>query len=374
MSGNKTEKPTAKKIKDAAQKGQSFKSKELVITCLLLVGMGYLLRFIDFSTLTDVWRLAIVNNFSQDFHSYGNVVVLAGLKILLPFIGLCVVAATLPTLLQTGFLLASKALKLNFSSLNPVNGFKKMFSLRTVKDAVKSILFLTGFCFAGVVFWHNEKAKLFSQINMPIGQLFHVWAGFLSSMVMTCLLFGMMVVVLDALAEYFLHIKDLKMDKQEVKREHKEQDGNPEIKSKRKQVHSELLSEQVKSDVKNSKVIIANPTHIAVGIYINAEMMNIPFISVMETNQRALAVRAYAEEVGVPVVENIALARHIFNTHKRYSFVGLDEIDDIFKILIWLEQVESAWMYENQPDDEATAAGSVVDKKESTAPVTSKTE
>lgn len=348
MSANKTEKPTAKKIKDAAQKGQSFKSKDLITTCLLLVGMVYLSKFIDLSMLTSLWRLAIANGFTDNFHNYGNVMVLAGLKIFLPFLGLCVVATTLPTLLQTGFLLASKALKLNFSSLNPVNGFKKMFSLRTVKDTIKSILFLVGFVFSGIIFWDNERVRIFSQINMSGKMLFGAWAEFLSSLVMTCLLFGLMVVVLDALAEYFLHIKDLKMDKQEVKREHKEQDGNPEIKSKRKQAHQELLSEQVKSDVRNSKVIIANPSHIAVGIYINVEMINIPFISVMETNQRALAVRAYAKEVGVPVVENIAVARRIYQKHKRYSFVNLDELDDIFKILIWLEQVENAWVHEHQ--------------------------
>ena len=63
----------------------------------------------------------------------------------------------------------------------------------------------------------------------------------------------------------------------------------------------------------------------------------------METNQRALAVRRYAEKEGVPVVEDISLARRIFKTHSRYSFIKLDEIDEVLKILIWLEQVENAW-------------------------------
>lgn len=355
MSGNKTEKPTAKKLKDAAQKGQSFKSKELVTSCLLIIGMLYLMNVINFTALTTIWRDIIATNFSIDFHSYANAVALAGLKILLPFLCLCVLSATLPTLLQTGFMLASKALKLNFSALNPVNGVKKLFSLRTVKDSVKALLFLGGFVCAGIIFWNKHKVEIFSQINMTGAALFSMWGKLLSSLVMTCMMFGLLVIVLDALAEYFLHIKDLKMDKQEVKREHKEQDGNPEIKSKRKQVHGELLSEQVKSDVKNSKVIIANPTHIAVGIYINAEMMNIPFISVMETNQRALAVRAYAEKNGVPVVENIALARRIFSTHKRYSFISLEELDEIIKILIWLEQVEHAWMHEHQTPEAVSA-------------------
>jgi type III secretion protein U len=132
------------------------------------------------------------------------------------------------------------------------------------------------------------------------------------------------------------------MDKDAVKREHKEQEGSPEVKGKRRDLHQELLSEQIKSDIRSSRVIVANPTHIAVGIYFRPEITVMPFISLMETNQRALAVRKYAAKVGVPVVTDIALARRIFKTHQRYSFVKLDELEQVLRLLVWLEEVEQA--------------------------------
>lgn len=348
MAGSKTEQPTAKKKKDAAQKGQSFKSKDLVIACLILFGVQYLINFSGVTELMTMWRHVIENGFSHDMQGYSEAIFWTGLKLFLPFLLLCLAASILPTLLQTKFLIATKALKFNFTALNPVNGFKKIFSLRTLKDVVKTLLFLTSFVMAGLIFWNNNKSTVFSQLNAEPFQIFMVWGQLFGALVYLCLSCALLVLVLDALAEYFLHIKDLKMDKQEVKREFKEQDGDPEIKSRRKELHMELLSEQVKSDIENSKVIIANPTHIAVGIYLNTDVVGIPFISVLETNQRALAVRAYAEKIGIPVVENIKLARRIFKTHRRYSFVSIEELNQVFEILLWLQQVENAWRNEHE--------------------------
>ncbi|WP_345829414.1 EscU/YscU/HrcU family type III secretion system export apparatus switch protein [Erwinia sp. HDF1-3R] len=353
MAGSKTEKPTPKKKKDAAKKGQSFKSKDLVISCLILVGIQYIINFSGVMELMHLWSLIIENGFTNNMESYARAVLWTGVKIFLPFLLLCVVASALPTMLQTGFLIASKALKINFGALNPVNGFKKLFSLRTAKDVIKSSLFLTSFIVAAFIFWDNNRFIVFSQVNATVRHILPVWGELFSSLVALCLSCAILVLMLDALAEYFLHIKDLKMEKQEVKREYKEQDGDPEVKARRKELHMELLSEQVKSDIENSKVIVANPTHIAVGIYMNMNVVGIPFISVLETNQRALAVRAYAEKVGVPVVENVKLARRILKSHRRYTFISLEELDEVIDILIWLEQVENAWVNEHQrPDHE----------------------
>ncbi|CNF35078.1 EscU/YscU/HrcU family type III secretion system export apparatus switch protein [Yersinia kristensenii] len=347
MAGSKTEKPTAKKKKDSAEKGKSFKSKDFVIACLIIIGVQYLINFSGITVLLTLWRRVIENNFVVDMKEYSDAVFKTGLTLFLPFLLLCVAASALPTLLQTGFLLATKALKLNFSSLNPVNGFKKIFSLRTAKDVIKTLLFMGVFIAVGIMFWDDNRRIILSQLDASPLQILMVWGQLFTALIYLCLSCALIVFVLDALAELFLHMKDLKMDKQEVKRERKEQDGDPEIKYKRKELHQELLSEQVKSDIENSKVIVANPTHVAVGIYLNLDVIGIPFISVLETNQRALAVRAYAEKVGVPVVENIKLAHRILKTHHRYSFVSLEELDEVIGILMWLQQVENAWRNEH---------------------------
>lgn len=348
MSGAKSELPTQKKKDDSAKKGQSFKSRDLTVACLMLCGAAFVTSFASLTEIMALFQQAIESGFQQDIHQFSTQIMWMSLKLIVPIVFVCVLASALPTLLQTRFVIAGKAIKLNFDALNPVNGFKKLFSLRTVKDGVKALLYLTTFAIAVVVFWSNKKSVVLAQLYATPTELISVWQELFMNLVLTCLGCALLVIVLDALAEYFLSIKDMKMEKQEVKRERKDQDGNPEIKNRRRELHSELLSEQIKSDVENSRVIIANPTHIAIGIFYKPDVVPIPFISVVETNQRALAVRRYAEKIGVPVVRDIALARRMYTTHKRYSFINPEEIGEILVLLNWLEAAENLGAMEHR--------------------------
>jgi type III secretion YscU/HrpY family protein len=339
---SKTEQPTLKKRRDAARKGQTFKAKDVATSCLMGCGFLFLAHDGDLLEVMEIYRRVIADDFRVELGSYmaqwGGVL----LRLIAPLVLICFLAAAVPTLLQTGLAIALEALKINFGALNPVNGFKKLFSLRTVKDTVKAALYLGCFVVACRVTWSQQRQLLFAQLHAQPGDLFPIWGTLLQTLVWVFLLCIAMVVVLDAMCEYWLYIKDLKMDKDAVKREHKDQEGSPEMKSRRRDVHLELLSEQVKSDIRNSRIIVANPTHIAVGIYFRPEVTLMPFISLMETNQRALAVRAYAASVGVAVVTDVALARRIYKTHQRYSFVQLAEIEQVLRLLVWLEEVEQA--------------------------------
>lgn len=343
MSLSKTEKPTQKKINDAVKKGQTFKSKDIVISCLVLMGVNFIISFDFVKEMAAVWIQATQKGFSDNLEQYFLEVLTLALKIVLPFIFLCIISTTLPSLVQSGFTIATKAFKLNFNALNPVNGVKKLFSWRTLKDFIKTILYFMVFVVVATVLWENNKYNLFLQLDASLQQMMFFWGNLVNQLVIFCLAGMFIIMVLDSLIEYFLYIKELKMDKQEVKRERKDQDGNPEVKSKRRGLHLEILDEQTKLDISNSKLIIANPTHIAIGIYFNTEIVPIPFISVLETNHCAIATRRYAEEIGIPVLQDIALARRIYATHTRYSFINLDELDAVLRILIWLEQVDNSY-------------------------------
>lgn len=348
---NKTEKPTQKRLQDSAEKGQTFKCRDAIIACMLLCGIFWLTSMSSLNELMHNYHNFIAGNFEMDIKAYSLAMMILALKVILPILLICVLTSALPSLLQTGFIMATKALKFDFNALNPTKGIKKIFSLRTIKDAIKACLYLASFAVATYITWHNHKALVFSQLYGNLPSIANIWRELLLSLVITCLACLLIVSLLDALADYFLHMKDLKMDKQEVKREMKEQDGNPEIKSKRRHLHMEMLSEQTKSDIRSSRVIIANPTHIAIGIYFSSKITPTPFISVKEANERALAVRRYAEEVGVPVVRDIKLARKLFKNHKLYSYVRLDELNDVVDLLIWLRDVEKNWVHDD-PDTE----------------------
>lgn len=348
--GNKSEKPTNKRLKDAAKKGQMLKNRDLVVTGVILTGVLYLVLLFDIKVVTDFITDAYNNQFDIKTEEYVKGLFIAGFNLLIPFVILCMIATALLSLIQSRFTLAFKAIKINFDAINPINGLKKIFSLRTLKDFIKALLYLIVFSSATYVFWRGYKKLFFLGLDSDLPSLFHIWGRIFLLLVIHCVASVIIVIILDFIAEYFLFLKDMKMDKEEVKREFKEQEGDPEVKFRRKEMHREILSEQLKSDISNSRLIIANPTHITVGIFFKPNLSPIPLISLRESNQVALSVRMYAEEIGIPVIRDVKLARRIYATHRRYDYVCLEELDAVLRLLIWLEEVDNAGKIEGYED------------------------
>ncbi|WP_113640663.1 EscU/YscU/HrcU family type III secretion system export apparatus switch protein [Escherichia albertii] len=339
---NKTEKPTDKKLKDASKKGQILKSRDLTVSLIMLVGTLYLGYVFDVHHIMSILEYILDHNAKPDIWDYFKAIGIGWLKTIVPFLLVCMFTTILVSWFQSKMKLATEAIKLKFDSLNPINGLKKIFSLKTLKEFVKAILYIVFFCLAIRVFWGNNKSLLFKTLDGDIISLLSDWGEMLFLLVLYCLVSMIIILIFDYIAEYFLFMKDMKMDKQEVKREYKEQEGNPEVKSKRRERHQEILSEQLKSDVSNSRLMIANPTHIAIGIYFKSNLSPIPLISVRATNQVALAIRRYAQEIGIPVITDKKLARKIYATHRRYDYVSFENLDEILRLLLWLEDVENA--------------------------------
>ncbi len=336
----KTEQPTEKKLRDSAKKGQTFKSKDLTAAIVLFCGIAFIGHGLSLYSLSEFIKSILQHPGAVDINHYINTLMRLYFILVLPVIGICLFSGGLFALFQSKFQLATEAIKLDLNNINPVSGFKKIFSLRSVKEIVKALLYLVVFCVAIYIFYILYKREVFmiyrSNINTLINEFISMGVAFVFIFLATALL----VLIFDALVEYFLHMKDQKMEKHEVKKEYKESEGNPEIKSARKQAHFELLSEQTKSNVASSEFVVANPTHIAIAIYFNPDVIELPFIAVRAINAQALAVIAYAEEIGIPVVRDVRIARNIYFSHQLYSFVRDDALIDVMKILLWLKQVE----------------------------------
>ncbi|WP_217896711.1 EscU/YscU/HrcU family type III secretion system export apparatus switch protein [Pandoraea sp. PE-S2T-3] len=360
---SKTEKPTAKRLRDASQKGQSFKSKELTTVTLVFVGLLFVLSTDPLVWLMQEYRQVLAEGTFANPQAYALSLFQHGLRMLAPVWLVCTAAAVLPAMLQTGFVWASQAIKFNLGALNPLQGAKKIFSLRTMKDALKSVLYLMSFAGIALALWFDGRGLLFAQVHMSPAGVAAAWAVLIGKLAWIALACIAPIAVLDAMVEFWLFIREHRMEVQEVKREHKDSEGNPEIKSRRRESHHELLSEPMRADIRDSRLIVANPTHIAVGIYFRPDVIALPFISVMETNQRAMAVRAYAESVGVPVIRDVRLARQLYRTHRRYTFVALEDLDAIMRLLQWLDDVERAGAQDDLADA-GPAGGGVNDPSE----------
>ncbi len=338
--GSKTEKPTPKRLNDAAQKGQMFKSKDIIIAFTTFLGILFILSFISFDELMGLWVNYINHNFEISLKTYELQLLRITAKIIIPILLATFAISAIPSFLQTKFIMATKALKLNLSALNPINGLKRIFSVRVVKEFIKALCYIVAFFAAACIVWNHGKQKILSQMYGGIGSLFYLWKEILFLMLLIVFITIVIILVLDLIAEYFLFMKDMKMELHEVKQEMKEQNGNPEIKSQRHAMHREILSEQVRSDIQNSNMLIVNPSHIAIGIYINTDIFPAPIISVREKDERALAARRYAQEKNVPVIRDRILARRLYATHKLYSVVNVNEVDEILRILAWLKETD----------------------------------
>ena len=359
MSEEKTEKPTQKKLDDSAEKGQSYKSHDLVVASIIFAGvLG--LPLISFGEIGILFK---------DFIKQGNEitvtyvvdrVVQVFLELTLPYVGVCIVATIIPSLIQSKFVLAFEAIKFDLDSLNPISGFKKIFSMKTVKELVKALLYLAIFTQVIISFYSHYQLTLLSLVNVQTSVIARIWVSTGSTIVLLCLLSFAVIIFLDGLIDYYLYIKDLKMDKHEVKQEYKEQEGNAEVKSRRRELHQELLSAQEQNDIDQSNFILANPTHLAIGVYFNPEVMPIPFVSLYAKGPKAVAIIRYAERHGTPVVRDKVVTRRLFPLVRRYSFIPVDMIEPIFQILGWLQEVEQAHAAALNPEPEVLPAPEIL--------------
>lgn len=166
------------------------------------------------------------------------------------------------------------------------------------------------------------------------------WVNLCVTFVVVFLGVALFIIVIDVITEFFLFIKGLKMEKQEVKKEYKDNEGDPHLKSARKGLHQEILSEEVKSNVRNSTFVMANPTHIAMLIYYNDDIAPLPFLLFKSRGSQAKAIIKYAQQQGVPVVRDIPLARKIWRYYTKDSFIDEHCLQDVMQIIHWLVRIE----------------------------------
>ncbi|EKC7685911.1 EscU/YscU/HrcU family type III secretion system export apparatus switch protein [Salmonella enterica] len=342
----KTEKPTEKKRRDAAKKGQSFKSKDFITSIVISVALFFLNYKFTLNPFIQFYLgiLSDANFFNIDPMTFFTKLLCVLGEILLPLLLIVSFVGSFVSLIQTRFVIASETLKPNFGLLNPAQGFKRLFTVKTVKDLIKSICYLVVLLFTCYFFVHNVFFKyVLSGANTDLITMTHIWATVTEKIIFIFLMLSLVVLVANMLAEFFIHYKELKMERHEVRQEFKENEGNPEIKNTRKRIHRDILSGSEKIAIRNSGVIMANPTHIAIGIYFNPDVAIFPFITLRCSNVKAKAAIAYAEKIGIPVVRNKKIARKLYKSYTQYSFISArDEVlIAVMDILIWLKQVES---------------------------------
>lgn len=346
----KSEEPTAKKLRDAREEGQVAHSKDLTQTVLVCALFGYLSAdgpsFID-----SLARLILipVASLQLDFHTAVNAVFynlfIEGALILLPFVLIVLIVGVFVESMQVGIFFSFKALKPSGRKLNVASNAKNMFSMKNMVEFFKSTLKVTFLSGLLLILVSNSLPKL---MTIPLAGLEGVGqsvAQLLSLMIINIAIAYSVIAVADLIWQRHKHRKDLMMTKDEVRREYKEMEGNQEIKHQRKHLHQELLMSGAVEKSRTATALITNPTHLAIAI--RFERRSVPLPVVLAKGDGLLAERMVmaARRAGVPVVQNIPLARSLMEHSNVDQYIPselIEPVAEVLRILQEFSQKESA--------------------------------
>lgn len=231
---------------------------------------------------------------------------------LVPVLGCFFLAGITSDVLQVGPLWAPQLLKPTFSKINPLAQIKQLFSISSLVDFAKTV-FKTVLMLGATWFAARESAGAVMRLSGAApGAMLVVMAHLMKHMALIALACLVPLMLLDVLRQHLKLLKKARMSTEDIRREHKESEGAPESKQRRRQTHHEMMSEEVKQNVRDASVIVANPRHIAIGLYYRPDETLLPRVTVIQTDAVALAVRRLASEARVPVIVNVPLARALY--------------------------------------------------------------
>jgi flagellar biosynthesis protein FlhB len=348
MADDKTEQPTPKRLKDARKKGQVAKSSDLTQAGMFLTAAGVL-------SLAGAYMVNSLKAFlSQSLTSAGSSGTLQPnlvfgrfaqawsqlLIVVAPLLGALVVVAIAMNFLQLGgFLFSPQVLSPKFTKLNPVTGFQNIFfKSRTYLELIKNLIkFAVIFYIAYSAFMDVLRDVVLSaRVGIP-------QAAQLASQLLFGLLFkvGGVFVILGA-ADFFIqkkmHMKNLRMSKEEVKKEYKEDEGDPHIKHQRKHLHQQLLAENMVKNVPKANVVVVNPTHLAIAIRYNEATMAAPQVTAKGERLIAQTIISIARRNRIPIVRNVPLAHSLIEVEEGNE-IPEELYEPVAEILNWVYEL-----------------------------------
>ncbi len=344
---DKTEQPTPKKIKDARKEGNVHKSRELTSTVLVLTWLvtGWVLlnfMYAQIKGLFDHSLRTIGMPFADALRELGYHAFDTMLWLTLPLMAMAFFMGLVVEFLQVGPILSFTKLKPDVSKLNPAEGIKKMFSMDNLVELVKAVfksLFLIGIGVIVILGMLHELLQLPQSPPAALGSA--IWHGLLRIGVWTIFVF-FFVSVLDAVYQKFSYLKQMRMSRRDIRQEIKENEGDPYVKSRRRQLHEEWSQQNMLAAVRGSSVIVTNPTHIAIALHYEDGVTDLPVVVAKGEDHTAELIKQTASEAGVPIMENVELARGLHERAVLDEYINSEFFEAVAEVLRWAETVHRA--------------------------------
>ncbi|MET0255049.1 MAG: flagellar biosynthesis protein FlhB [Luteibacter sp.] len=318
---DKTESPSEKRLREAREKGDLPRSRDLSTAVVVLAGVATLIASRDQMALHAANIMHVGLRYGRDdlfaanglYHALMTAV-MEGLWMLSPvFIATMIASIAAPTLMG-GLNFSFQALVPKFDRLDPIKGFGRLVSLNGLVELGKSVLKLL--LIGGTLVWFllRSTSAMYAggtgPVSAGIAQAFGMFGH--ASLVFAVALGA--VALVDAPWQKYSFTKKMKMTKQEVKDEHKESEGSPELKSKVRQMQHQMARRRMMEDVPTADVIVTNPTHFAVALKYDENRMGAPRVVAKGVDVMAQQIRDVAGGAKVPIVESPPLARALYAT------------------------------------------------------------
>lgn len=320
-SDDKTEEATPKKKSDSRKKGQIARSKDVgvaltMVVCTIAVSACWNMMINGFKEVMIYFlQLPTLDNF--DKLSLTGILITVIMRVaygLLPIALPIMVGGIIASLMQTGFLITGEPLKPSFGKLNPLSGIKNMISKRSLVDLCKNLIVISIVSIIAYRYISSNYQQIISMSNIYLPSLNVEIKNLVLGIFKQICIVLIVIAAIDYFVQFKMHNQDLKMSKQEVKEEYKQQEGDPQLKGKIKQKQREMSRQRMMQSVSDATVVITNPTHLAIALkYEEGTDMEAPKVLAKGADYLALKIKSIAKENEIPIIENKPLARMMYD-------------------------------------------------------------
>jgi len=323
QSGEKTEDPSSYRIEEFRKRGDVASSKEL--TSSIVLGTSFFVLSVSliylFQTFGDFIRFFIGLNPSFAFTDDGLKLVFdKALDLIIssagPILAVILVVSLISTVSQIGFLFSPDVLTIDFNRVNPFKGVGRIFSMKSLVEAIKGVfkfLLVIGITY---YFLKDEIHHIKGFYQLEIMNSFLLAKEILLKLSFAIVGSLLVLSIFDFGYQKYSYFQRLKQTKEELKRETKEREGSPEVKQRMKMIQREAARKRMMEAVPKADVIVTNPTHLSIALQYDGETMVSPTVTAKGADHLALKIREIAKENNIPIVENIPLARTLYKTVK----------------------------------------------------------
>lgn len=346
----KTEQATPHRLKEARKKGQLAVSAELntaagfvAVVAYLLLQMGDIARQLHGVFHRVLRHVETAGQASAPTSADVLMEIGIGLiRVCLPPMLIGAVAGLIAGIAQTRGLVSFDPVSFQLQRVSPIQGFANVFSLRNVLTFLKLLAGLTVIGVVVAVMFRDMLPDMIRAGYLPAGRTVSISWYFVSRLIAAGALVAVCMAVADRFIQSYSFARQMRMSKQEVDDEYKNLEGNPLVKSHRKQFFEELIDRTTQERIEESQVVVVNPTHVAVAIRYQPGKIDLPLVAVKGLDDLALAIRLHAEKAGVPVYENRVLARDLYRDCRTNEFITHQYFEAVAEVFKWLAKLKGA--------------------------------